>query len=41
MDKHTLSSHLSRIEEEIPKLTNTISAMRITNTDTMEKIMRN
>lgn len=37
MDKHTLSSRLSRIEEEIPKLTNTISAMRITNTDTYGK----
>lgn len=32
MDRFTLSSRLSRIEEEIPKLKNTISAMKITNT---------
>lgn len=37
MDKYTLSSRLSRIEEEIPKLSNTISAMRITNTETYGK----
>lgn len=32
MDRFTLSSRLSHIEEEIPKLKNTISAMKITNT---------
>ena len=32
MDKNTLSSRLSRIEEELPKLSNTISAMKITDT---------
>ncbi len=32
MDQHTLSSRLSRIEEELPKLANTISAMKITDT---------
>lgn len=32
MDQHTLSSRLSRIEEELPKLSNTISAMKITDT---------
>lgn len=32
MDRNTLSSRLSRIEEEIPKLSNTISAMKITDT---------
>ena len=37
MDKHTLSSRLSRIEEEIPKLTNTLYAMRITDTKSYGK----
>ena len=37
MDRYTLSSRLSRIEEEIPKLTNTISAMKITDTGTYGK----
>lgn len=37
MDKHTLSSRLSRIEEELHKLANTINALRITNTDTYGK----
>lgn len=37
MDRFTLSSRLSRIEEEIPKLTNTISAMKITDTGTYGK----
>lgn len=32
MNKCTLSTRLSRIEEEIPKLSNTISAMKITDT---------
>lgn len=29
MDRHTLSSRLTRIEEEIPKLMNTINAMKV------------
>lgn len=37
MDRFTLSSRLSRIEEEIPKLSNTISAMKITDTGTYGK----
>lgn len=32
MDRNTLLSRLSRIEDEIPKLAGTISAMKITNT---------
>ncbi len=32
MDRFTLSSRLSKIEEELPKLSNTINAMKITNT---------
>lgn len=37
MDRFTLSSRLSRIEEEIPKLSNTISAIKITDTGTYGK----
>lgn len=37
MDRYTFSSRLSRIEEEIPKLKNTLSAMKITNTGTYGK----
>ena len=37
MDRHTLSSRLTRIGEEIPKLENTISAMKITNTSAYGK----
>lgn len=37
MDRFTLSSRLSRIEEELPKLSNTISAMKITDTGTYGK----
>lgn len=37
MDQHTLSSRLSRIEEELPKLSNTISAMKITDIGTYGK----
>lgn len=37
MDRFTISSRLSRIEEEIPKLSNTISAMKITDTGTYGK----
>lgn len=33
MDKHSLTSRLTRLEDEIPKLSNTISAMKITDTD--------
>lgn len=41
MDRFTLSSRLSRIEEEIPKLSNTISAIKITDTGTYGKITKN
>ena len=37
MDRFTLSSRLSRIEEEIPKLSNTRSAIKITDTGTYGK----
>lgn len=37
MDRFTLSSRLSRIEEEIPKLSNTISDIKITDTGTYGK----
>lgn len=37
MDKNSLASRLKRIEDEIPRLSNTISAMRITNTDAYGK----
>jgi len=37
MDRFTLSSRLSKIEEELPKLSNTINAMKITNTGTYGK----
>lgn len=37
MDRLTLSTRLSRIEEELPKLFNTINAMKITNTGTYGK----
>lgn len=37
MNRLTLSARLSRIQEEIPKLSNTISAMKITNTDAYGK----
>ena len=37
MDRFTLSSRLSRIEEEIPKLSNTISAIKITDNGTYGK----
>lgn len=37
MDKHSLTSRLTRLEDEIPKLSNTISAMKITDTDTYGK----
>ncbi len=32
MDRHTLSSRLARIGDEIPKLENTLSAMKVTDT---------
>ena len=32
MDQYTLSARLSKIAEELPKLSNTINAMKITNT---------
>lgn len=37
MNRLTLSARLSRIQEEIPKLSNTISAMKITDTDAYGK----
>lgn len=37
MNRYTLSSRISRIEEEIPKLANTLSAMKITDTGTYGK----
>lgn len=37
MDRHTLSSRITRIEEELPKLANTLSAMKITDTGTYGK----
>lgn len=37
MNRFTLSARLSRIQEEIPKLSNTISAMKITDTDAYGK----
>ena len=37
MDRFTLSTRLSRIEEELPKLSGTINAMKITNTGTYGK----
>lgn len=37
MNRHTLSTRLTRIQEEVPKLLNTINAMKITDTDTYGK----
>lgn len=37
MNRFTLSARLSRLQEEIPKLSNTISAMKITDTDAYGK----
>lgn len=37
MNRYTLSSRLTRIQEEIPKLSNTIDAMRITDTEVYGK----
>lgn len=37
MNRTTLSARLSRIQEEIPKLSNTISAIKITDTDAYGK----
>ena len=37
MDRYNFISRLSRIEEELPKLSNTINAMKITDTGTYEK----
>lgn len=37
MNKYTLSTRLSRIQEELPKLSSTLSAMKITDTDTYGK----
>ena len=37
MNRSTLSSRLSRIQDELPKLSNTISAMKITDSDTYGK----
>lgn len=37
MNRYTLSTRLSRIQDEIPKLSSTISAMKITDTDTYGK----
>ncbi|MFR1370276.1 MAG: DUF6100 family protein [Eisenbergiella massiliensis] len=34
MERHTLSSRLTRIGDEIHKLTNTLDAMRVTDTET-------
>ena len=37
MNKYTLSSRLSRIQEELPKLSSTITAMKITDTELYSK----
>jgi len=37
MDRQTLSSRLMRVADELPKLTNTLHAMRITDTETYGK----